>query len=780
MLNKKIGFIRRGLVASTAVLGCSIPAQLLAQDAQGAGTSAASEADGSSRGGIDEIVVTARKKQENLRDVPVAIIAVSGDALEEKAVVRMTDLVTMVPNFTMSLAANVPSTNLRGWGTYGTQFAQSVGKFVDNVSYGRDIHSRIPLFDVQNLEVLKGPQVLLYGNSTTAGALNIATKSPGHEFAANLSASYEFNHQETIVQGGVTVPLGDKAALRVAGFVQNLDKGWLRNDYNGEDEPTFKNRAVRAKLKLEPADGLTISLQAEYDQVRDRGGSGQQIRQSSNPKRQVPDIALDGHRQAAEGGAPFFTPEFYGLNNQTYQADIDLETGAGTLHSTTAYVKSHQSGAQGNSSGRTVFLSDLRTDYDQFSQELRLSGRSGIVDYVIGGYYEWNNYDAISLLELNPREIGIPFDPVSRYISIDQINKSYSLFSDLNFHLSDQFSVSVGARYTWLRQNSDQISDAAPVFPNFNFGTTQRQLDAILNPSLRGNVIALFGGTPHSFNDIKRKESHFQPQVVAQYRPNSNIMLYGKFVRGVKQGGVDLAYGGTAAGAFPNEAVFGPETARSFEVGVKGITANRMLEYSLAVFDTQFKDLQLQAFLGTTQFVTNVGRARTRGVEAEVTLAPADGLRVNGSLNYLDATFQDFPNAPCTVQQLEQFGSPCVQDLSGKPTPFQSKWSGTFNVTYEIDAGDVRITPGMSMLYRSSYSVSTNYDPLGTQGDIATFDLNLAFAHLGSGWKGSIFWKNITDKKYKEYGVATPLMTGAYTIYASRGTSIGIQAGFDF
>jgi len=161
---------------------------------------------------------------------------------------------------------------------------------------------------------------------------------------------------------------------------------------------------------------------------------------------------------------------------------------------------------------------------------------------------------------------------------------------------------------------------------------------------------------------------------------------------------------------------------------------------------------------------------------------PVTGLRINATANYLDATFRDFPNGVCTVEQIEAAppGTVCMQDLSGRPTPFQSKYSGTLNVSYDIEAGDLRVTPGVSVMAKSGYYVGTNDDPLGYQKGLALVDLNLAVTPVDSWWKASVFVRNLTDKAYKEYGVATALIPGGYSIYMSRGRSIGVQVGARF
>lgn len=733
-------------------------------------------------GGAGDIVVTARKRQELARDVPISILAVSGDKLAERNVLRLTDLVTVAPNFTLSLGGGQPATYLRGFGTYGTTFAQSVGKFVDNVSYGRDIHSRLPLFDIQRVEVLNGPQVLLYGNSTTAGAINITTKTPGDKFSVDALVSHEFNFHETTIDASVTVPVTETLSIRGALFYQDLNKGWLHNTSTNQDDPRFRNRGYRGTALFKPTPNLEIKVKGEFTSVRDRGSNGQQIKQSTNPNRQLTDVTFDDNRQAAIAGAPFFAPEFYGVNNTVVQGDIDWKTGLGTLHSTTAYLDTHQSSAQSSSSGRPDIAILQRTDYKQFSQELRLTGDLGRVDYLIGGYYEHNDYNVFGAIDLNPPGVNIPLPGVGRYLELVQKNRSYSSFGDLTWHITNKLNVEIGARYTKLNQSNDQTSDAVPLITNFSFSTRKSQIKSTIDPALRPLLVSLFGGTPHELYGIDRNESHLQPQAIIQYRPNRDLMLYAKFVQGDKQGGVDFSYNGTATGAPANRATFAPEGARSFEIGLKGVTANRALEYSLDLFQTRFKDLQLSAFQGTTVFVTNVGKAVTRGVEAEVIYRPVSRLTIDATGNYLDAEYRDFPGAPCTVAQTlaTPAGQICSQNLSGAPTPFQSKWSGTLNISYGYTAGNFEITPTVSVLGRSSYNVSTNNDPLARQSALALIDLNLAVLHTPSGVRASIFAKNITNKKYLEYGVATSLIPGAFTVYSSRGATVGLQLGWHF
>ncbi len=223
---------------------------------------------------------------------------VSGDTLTHRNITQMVDLVTTLPNLTVSYGTIQPRTFIRGFGSGDNlSFDQSVGKFVDNVSYGRDQDSRIPLFDLERVEVLRGPQVLLFGNSATAGALNITTRKPGDRFEADGSIGYEFNNNETNVQGGATLPVAEGVSLRVAGLLQHLDKGWIHNNVTGFDSPRTRNYAGRAILRIEPSSDLQIQLKAEYDRLLDEGENIQVYKQSLAVPGLFDDTKLDGGPQ---------------------------------------------------------------------------------------------------------------------------------------------------------------------------------------------------------------------------------------------------------------------------------------------------------------------------------------------------------------------------------------------------------------------------------------------------------------------------------------------------
>lgn len=766
-----------------AQTGAQSPAAPIQSPQDEQATSVSTSAQPNGEAGLD-IIVTAQKRSELLRNVPISVAAISGDQLAQSNIARLTDLVAVVPNFTLSLAALQPITFVRGFGTTGSfSFEQAVGKFVDNVSYGRDFDGRYPLYDLERLEVLKGPQVLLYGNSATAGAINMSTRKPANALEADGSVAYEFNAREVLAQGGITLPISEKASLRVAGLYQRLARGWIHNTLTGEDVPTYRNYGGRATLRLTPDPAVEVILKAEIDRTRQLGSTAQSITQAVLPGARYIDPVLDSNRAVTSySGAPFFSRDYNAINFETYQGDINWTAGPGTLSSTTAYRKVRTGNTETAAFQRPLLAINSRQEYNQFSQELRYAGTTGALDFLLGGYFERNNSHVFVPTDVNLSAIGAALPPFARVTTYDQRASSYSPFGQLTVHVTPALKISGGARYTVVRKTTDQALFGASFIPNISFETTRQDLEAARNPAITPLISGVLGGTVHAFTGIRTREAHLQPQVVAQYDFAPRNMVFAKYVKGDKAGGVDATYTGNATSASPAQAQFAPERAESFEAGLKGLILGGKLDYALTVYNTTFTNLQTSAFVGTTLFVTNVGRARTRGVELEAHTRPVSGLSIDATANYQDAKYLSFPNAPCTVGQTPlppAPPAPCSQDLSGAPTPFNSKVSGSFGVSYQVPIANYRVLGGWSLVGRSRYNTSTNNDPLGVQKALLTLDVHLDVKPDGGPWTLSLFGRNVTDEKYKEYSVAAPLIRGGFNTYLSRGAQIGLRFGVD-
>lgn len=750
--------------------------------------------------GIADIIVTARKSSENLRDVPVAITALSSGDLAQAKIAQIGDLTSRLPQLVVSYSATQPFVLIRGFGTgNGQSFDQAVGKFIDNISYGRDQDARLPLFDIERVEVLKGPQVLLYGNSSTAGALNITTKKPGDKFTADGNISYEFEHQEVLAQGGVTLPISPAASLRVAGMYQKLSKGPNYNVAIDKHVPTDENYAGRAILRMSPSEDLEIMLKAEYDHIRNKGLVGEPVAQPIFLPPvfgyQFPEVNYDGRINSDNSGAPLFGNNFQALNNKTFQADINYQVAGGTLTSTTGYRDLDV--ALGAAGGQDVPLFSGYISYynKQFSQELRFGGKYGAFDILVGGFYQWEKRDNITVADFNAAAVGIPLPPFALNLLSLQKTRSYSAFGDITYHVTDAFSIELGARYSEISRRGDQSALPGNIVPNKGFGQGHDWVD--LNPLLAPVFEGFFNVPPHSFSGLRMKESHFQPQVIAQYKLDDRNQVYAKYVKGDKAGGFDVAYQGIPANPVagtpvivrPEDVRFLPEKAESFELGFKGVTADRRFNFALAAFYTTFTNLQTNAYVGaaTVAVVANVGKARSKGFEWEFNYAPIEGLRLGFTGAYTDAKFKSFPGGACTRAQdlaaILATGNPfavCTQDMSGQRTPMSSKWVGTVSIDYEhpIGGGNV-LGGGLLFAGRSSYDTSTNNEPLVAQDGYVTIDAHLDLKDGNGAWTLSLFGRNLTDKRYNEYGSVSPGTKDGLLAFPAKGRQIGIRAGFD-
>ncbi len=774
---------RRKMTISLALLMASAAIPAFAQEA-GPPAPTAPPAAAPEDFALPEVVVTARKRTENILTIPVADALVTGQQLVRENITTLPDLTYRVPNYRVTLATSSPFTFIRGFGSGSSlSFEQSVGKFVDNVSYGRDQDARIPIFDVERVEILKGPQVLVFGNSTTAGAISIVTKKPGKEYSGDASLSYEFNNQEYIAQGGVSIPLGERAALRVAGMSQELADGWIENPLAGRSEPQVDNRAGRVTLSLEPVDGWDVNLKAELSRARTDGATLQPITQTTIAAGAFSEINRDLSRSVNNNVAPFFQNEFAEIRNQTYQADVTHDFGGVTATSTTAFRRMAYTSSLTNNGDKPIFNAVIDQDYDQFSQELRLQGKVGQLDYVVGGYYERGDLESFTFLELNLGLLGLPPSrggvPLGNLYLYDHVTKTRSTFADLTYHLTDTLRIGVGARYTDADKTALQTSDPTNIVPGLGFDPDRSTIIAAINPALTAAAIAGARSTPHRFDDLKLSESHLQPQVVVQYDFATGNMAYFKFVKGDKMGGFDANYSLAA-----RQTPFLSEGAQAYELGAKGRLLDGRFEYSLAAFRQTFDDLQVSVFVSPNTLVSNVGKARSQGVELDFAWAPVEGLKISGNGAYLDAKFLDFPGAACTVAQAlaTPSGTTCAQDRSGTPTQFSSKWTGGVTVDYKkpVLGGDYEVAGGVSLYLRSKYNASTTNDPLFVQDGYAQIDAHLDLEPSDGRWTVSVFGKNLGDKHYLEYGTTTSILSGGAAVALSRGRQVGLRVAGRF
>ncbi len=701
-------------------------AMLLAASALAGPTAAfAQDAPAESQGGLDDIIVTAQKRAEGLSDVPISISAVSGKQVESYGQTNLEQISSSVPNLKITQTAIANRIAIRGIASGDNKgFEQSVAMFVDGVYYGRDQLSRLPLVDMERVEVLRGPQPTLFGKNAIAGAVNITTRSPTDEFEGTVSGLYEFNHKELQLTGVLSGPLSDGVEARVVGYHRSMD-GYFYNQKLKRNEPNVDEYYVRGKVEFDKGGPLAAELKLEYADFAMKG--------------QPRDVfgAVGNYNAVFQG--PFFVstvPDYvredngYESRNKVFGATLnaDLEIGEHTLTSVTSLLDYKTREIVDVDFSGISFLdgTNLREDYRQFSQELRLTSPGGeAFNYIGGVYYQHAKLDVQDFTLFNPTFLGLgaPFNALGD----TRNDRDYSQTSDLisafaqgELSLTDQLRVTAGARFNHEKKSG-------------------RRSLAIVQGPLSTAPAAVVGF------DIR---SNSLPTSTTVAKP----------------------------GAFE----FQDESADNFEAGLK--YKGRDVAFNLSFYRTKYKDLQVNIFDGTLNFnVRNAAAARTQGIEADFRAALAEGLIISGAIAYLDFKFTNFTDGQCYYLQTPGPGGFC--DYSGKRNALSPKWSGNLNVDYWTPVGsDLKLSFNVNADFSSSYIAAANLDPRTYQGSYAKLGARVALGQIDNRWEVALIGRNLTDQRILQTGSAMPLATtitggagNAYNGIVDRPRTIAVQ-----
>jgi iron complex outermembrane receptor protein len=784
------------MLAGTAI-GLSVPAW--AQDA--ATTASATTDKPQPELPIGDIVVTAQRRSQRLQDVPIAVSVVAGADLERSNLRSLQDVTERLPNVKIVSGTNADALNIRGVGSgQNAGFEQSVGTFVDGVYRGRSRATRAALFDLERVEVLKGPQTTFFGNNAIAGALNITTKKPGDQLEYNATALYgedgEFN-----LEGGVSTPLTDTLSVRVAGRYSGIN-GYVYNSTLTEDSGRMRDYLGRASIRFEPSATVRSDLRFDIGRNRNRNAFAGELVGCPPPAGYPPAAAQgnvcglalafnpgldDRFNNRAVGEDSFFN---YDFKEVAWTNSIGL--GRHTLTTITSYFD-HDTRMllqlipvpylPSNVGLPFVNGGLLPTanyeKYHSFSQEVRLqSPTGGTFEYMIGAYYSHTYLNAINhtgffivpfaLIPGAPSEI-LPTDGVSGTPTLRETDNNYSVFGSLTWHPIEPLKVNLGLRYMTVTKDATRSlifgrgADRALGLENFRPYTLPTQ----------AFIAAVLGGNQANYAQPKRTDDAVMPSVNVQYTLAPDIMTYASYTRGFKAGGFDASSTGTT---------FDPEFVNAYEVGLKSQFFDRRLTLNLAGFWSEYRDLQETTikFVGSGQaqtiisVVANAGKARVRGAEFNARLRVSDVLTLTGDVGYLDATYQDFPNGSCTILQNTQTPN-CVQDLSGKRRAFSPKWSGNLRASFAVPVGGLVATADPGLYFTSRYFQSATADPLLVQKGYAKVDLRLGVGPADKRWELAVVGKNLFDKRTAYLREAVPTSPGTVNFYGDRPRSVAVQ-----
>ncbi|MDT0574717.1 TonB-dependent receptor [Croceicoccus sp. F390] len=704
------------------------------------------------------IIVTARRREERLVDVPIAVTAYSGEQLLQRGATDVTDIAQTTPNTTLEASRGTNSTLtafIRGVGQQDpvSGFEQGVGIYLDDVYLNRPQAAVLDIYEVERIEVLRGPQGTLYGRNTIGGAVKYVTRQLPQEFSLKARAAYgSYNQIDGIVTA--SAPLND--IVRVGGSVARLTRdGFGENLTTGLDNYDKDIWAGRASVELggygEP---VLIRLTGDYtkDKSNPRGGHRLVVGQLSNAP-----VLSDVYDTRGGLIDPAQEVEAYGLS-----MNVSADLGAGlTLRSISAW-RQDDSASPIDFDALPAVDVDVPAFYrnEQLSQEVQLLyDDGGALQGLIGFYY----LDAKADTQFDVR-LFTTLAGLTGFTEANVDTETYAVFGDFTFDLTEQFSLSVGGRYTWdertgsiLRQN--YLGGGSPVF---------------------GGAGVPFGSPLTNFNG-KEDYRKFTPRASLSFQPTIDHNLYASYSKGFKGGGFDPRGVGVNAPDLDGNSLlsdaeisdflsFDPETVESYEIGYKGNLLNGDLYVALAAFRMDYTDVQIPGSVacvanGIPTFcgvVSNAGKARFQGVEVEANARLARDLLTGGdrmnlalSGGYIDAKYKEY------ITNIAGLGPTDVADFRQvQNTP---EFTGSATLSYSTDLGDGELAVSGTGSYRSKTYQFEIPNPFFDQDGYALFDANIVYTAPGDRFSIGLHGKNLLDKRYKTSGytfVAADPITG--------------------
>lgn len=738
------------LLAGTALATFATPA--FAQDTAAAPTTAMPRAATPAADTGEDVVVTARFRNESLQSVPIAITAVSGQSLAERQLNTVENIAATIPavGFRSGASNKDRTIFIRGVGTITTSpgVEPSVSTVLDGVVLTRPGQSTLDLGEVERIEVLRGPQGTLFGKNASAGVVNIVTRNPTDEFRMFGEAGVTSDEEYRIKAGisGAIVP--GKVQALIGGLYDDF-KGNVRNVTRNDDVNGYRRYGARGKLVITPSDALKFTIIGDYLNSHDTTptsvyASTSRTAYPTGTVTNSPDLAA---ALTASGiGANASNRR---TNNDTI-TDVRDENYGGSFTGDLTLGDYHLTSI----TGWRQWLNTQRQDYDsvaalstafpsgqdtgrvntkQFSEELRLtSPKGGLIDYVLGAYYLHATTDETYQRTLTSLAAGGARSTTTGVANYGITNDNFALFGEANVNFTPRFRGIAGYRSTWdsLDFYHVRTSSADPL----NTGAA-----ALDRPGVRAY---------HNASDgLDRRGDSYR--LGLQYDLGDHAQTYFTYSRGYKGPAYNVYFNMRSLNATTplDEVPLSPETSNSYEVGLKGSTADRALSYSLAAFTTNFDGYQASfndvvAGAQVSRLI-NAGSVRSRGAEADVTLRPTKGLTLDISAAYTDATVRNFLCPP---------GAPTSCNIDGQPLPYAPKIKLYENAAYHFALSDTLALELQSdVTFSSKVQYALAQTPSTVQPAYAIWNASVALLSDQSGWQLRAYVKNLTNTSYSSF-----------------------------
>lgn len=735
------------LLAGTALATFATPA--FAQDTAAAPAAATPRAATPATDTGEDVVVTARFRNESLQSVPIAITAVSGQSLAERQLNTVENIAATIPavGFRSGASNKDRTIFIRGVGTITTSpgVEPSVSTVLDGVVLTRPGQSTLDLGEVERIEVLRGPQGTLFGKNASAGVVNIVTRSPTDEFRMFGEAGVTSDEEYRIKAGisGAIVP--GKVQALIGGLYDDF-KGNVRNVTRNDDVNGYRRYGARGKLVITPSDALKFTIIGDYLNSHDTTptsvyASTSRTAYPTGTVTNSPDLAAaltaSGIRANASNRRTN-NDTITDVRDENYGGSFTGDLTLGDYHLTSItgwrqWLNTQRQDYDSVAALSTAFPSGQdtgRVNTKQFSEELRLtSPKGGLIDYVLGAYYLHATTDETYQRTLTSLAAGGARSTTTGIANYGITNDNFALFGEANVNFTPRFRGIAGYRSTWdsLDFYHVRTSSADPL----NTGAA-----ALDRPGVRAY---------HNASDgLDRRGDSYR--LGLQYDISDHAQTYFTYSRGYKGPAYNVYFNMRSLNATTplDEVPLSPETSNSYEVGLKGSTADRALSYSLAAFTTNFDGYQASfndvvAGAQVSRLI-NAGSVRSRGAEADVTLRPTKGLTLDISAAYTDATVRNFLCPP---------GAPTSCNIDGQPLPYAPKIKLYENAAYRFALSDTLALELQSdVTFSSKVQYALAQTPSTVQPAYAIWNASVALLSDRSGWQLRAYVKNLTNTSY--------------------------------
>jgi outer membrane receptor protein involved in Fe transport len=773
---------------------------------------------------LEEVVVTAQKREQSLQDVPIAVAAMSGEKVNDTGIVNLEELTLYIPNVNINQGAQSPNMYIRGVGS-GTNagFEQSVGMYIDGIYSGRAQLASVPLtLDLARVEVLKGPQGILFGKNTIGGAINITTARPDYEFESYVEALYAPDDGEQLYTGVVNGGITDSLAGRLAVRYEGMD-GWWDNKTLDTEGPDKDNLYIRGSLLWDASDTVEVLAKYEHGDF-DTASQPTVVYQSDQPINFLGEDVVPIVSDRDDGIVDFASLDE--TETDVFALTVNWDLDFAMFTSITGYAGYETERDRDSDYTATAAIPrHLSEKYDQFSQEVRLVSPGGeTLDWIVGAYYQDSELDlSTSFPALDIALVGDVSPTVPLLVGLgesipsifDQESSSWAIFAQGTWNVADTVRLGLGIRYNEEEKDLDKINDsrgllgarAASSGPSANLIVQARPADNALIGDLRS----------HSFTDLSREEDAVTWSTNIQWDATDQAMLYVSASTGFKGGGFDASYGGAGpavrtgniftgepdggvieTGIDSSILEYDEETVIAYELGAKMTLAEGAATLNIAIFRMEYEDLQVSSLVGDVFEVSNAGEAISQGVELDGRWLLAEGFTLGGSVAFLDASYDKFDSATCTIPQVSDpannpgclrddgsnvaVGELGSQDLSGETLLFAPEWSYNINAEWIIPlTGNMELRTNADVNYTDEFYSALDLDPSTRHDSAVKVNARIALASVDDTWSVALIGKNLTDEETRVWHNDVPTSdSNSYFGIPERPRSLAIQARYRF